>query len=125
MSSAERQRRYIERLKGKAEAAADDPFDAPLKEVVEYIFSELGVAKAKRVVRALDKRLKAIKPDCPACKGTGMAPLEFRGPCGTKEGAFSLPCDCGERAEAWLQQGKEWAAEAAAGQQCKVKEEKD
>jgi hypothetical protein len=115
LSNAERQARWRERQKEKAGALDGKP-----KEVAERVIGVLGVAKAKKVSRALDKRLKAIKPDCPVCQGTGNAPLEFRGPCGTKEGAFSVPCDCGPLAEEWLRQGNEWAG-AAAAQQRKLK----
>jgi hypothetical protein len=56
-------------------------------------FSRRGT---RRLVRALDKRLRNIKPDCPACGGTGFARVNIYGPCGLKENSvpLSIPCDC-------------------------------
>ena len=48
----------------------------------EALLSHLGVDQAKKVVRALDKRLRNVKPDCLACRGTGFAPVRFTTACG-------------------------------------------
>jgi hypothetical protein len=38
--------------------------------------------KAEKVVRALRKRLRNLKPDCPACQGKGFAPAHVSTACG-------------------------------------------
>ena len=76
------------------------------KDIAEAILTELGVDKAKRVVRALDKRLGNIKPDCRFCGGDGLTkPKQAYSVCGSikYEGVFlRIPCSCDEKmAETW------------------------
>jgi ParB-like chromosome segregation protein Spo0J len=63
-------------------------------EICEAILHSLGVDQAKKVVRALDKRLRNVKPDCLACGGTGFAPAQFSTACGMPIGSGKIPCDC-------------------------------
>jgi hypothetical protein len=63
-------------------------------EICEAILSHLGVDQAKKVARALDKRLRNVKPDCLACGGTGFAPAQFSTACGMPIGSGKIPCDC-------------------------------
>jgi hypothetical protein len=72
--------------------------DAKPKEIAEGLLSEIGVDRARKVLRALEKRLAAIKTDCPACKGTGFMWYQIEG----KECRFSQPCDCGPKAEEYV-----------------------
>ena len=106
LTNAERQRRWREQQNAKASALEGD---APW--IAQKIFSELGAKKTARVVTLLQKRLKAIDPNCKLCKGTGITPiLDLRGPCGLKEGAMALPCPCKpEFTEQVLGNGREWA----------------
>jgi hypothetical protein len=95
MTNAEKQRRWRDKRNARAEA-----FDGTPKEVAEALLVQLGVAQVRNVVRALDKRLRNIKPDCRACGGTGRTPVRFFSACGTPilgkaDGTpASMPCDC-------------------------------
>lgn len=91
LSNAERQRRWRERLKDRADALDGTP-----KEIAGKLLAALGVDKAKKVIRALEKRLRAIKPDCPHCRGTGFVPMTYSSACGMPLGAGRLPCTCDE-----------------------------
>jgi len=77
LSNAQRQRR---RRDNRNEMAS--VWDGTPKEITEAILSHLGVDKAKKVGRALDKRLRNIKPDYVACGGAGCAPVHFLTACG-------------------------------------------
>lgn len=109
-TNAEKQARWRARRNARAEALQGD---APW--IAEKIFDELGAKKTKRVVDLLRKRLKAIDPNCPVCKGTGITPLiEFKAPCGGKEGEFAVPCQCGE----WAQQLMQETPKQAPSEKC-------
>jgi hypothetical protein len=73
------------------------------QEIAEVILSHLGVDGAKKVSRALDKRMRAIKPDCEVCKGTGYMPLRFSTACGLPMFQGHLPCDCGRLASGFIE----------------------
>jgi hypothetical protein len=62
------------------------------------ILFRLGAEKAKKVARALDKRLRNIKPDCPHCKGTGLVPWYSTTACGMVIGGGRVQCNCGPNA---------------------------
>jgi hypothetical protein len=61
------------RWRDKRNDLAQDLVGTP-DDICEAILRRLGVDQARKVARALDKRLRNIKPDCPACRGTGFAP---------------------------------------------------
>jgi hypothetical protein len=107
LTNAEKQKRWRERRNELARALIGD---APW--IAQQIFSELGAKKTQRVVDLLRKRLKAIDPNCQLCKGTGITPvMEIRGPCGGKEGEYSMPCPCDPAYTAEvLENGRKWAA---------------
>ena len=67
LTNAQKQARWRDKRNEEARALKGKP-----KEIAERILRELGVKEAARVVRALDKRLRNIKPDCPRCNGTGI-----------------------------------------------------
>jgi hypothetical protein len=95
LTNAERQARWRDQRNSRANVLADD---AKPKEMAEGLLIELGVDRARKVLRALDKRLRGIKSDCPACKGTGFIEWQIE----DREGGarFSQPCDCGPKAAA-------------------------
>jgi len=46
-------------------------------------------------VRALDKRLRNVKPDCLACGGTGFVPMDTSTACGMPIAkGVKFKCDC-------------------------------
>jgi hypothetical protein len=98
LTNAEKQRRWREKRNELAAAFTGIP-----KEVAENILSQLGVDKARRVVRALDKRLRNLKPDCIVCGGTGFAPYDIFTACGLPTGKTTLPCDCSPETQALVQ----------------------
>jgi hypothetical protein len=51
-------------------------------------------------MRALDKRLRNLKPDCVACGGSGFAPVKFATACGSFISNGKVPCDCGPAMQA-------------------------
>jgi hypothetical protein len=95
LTNAERQRRWRDKRNELAEAFAGTP-----KELAEKILSHLGIDNARKVVRALDKRLRNIKPDCRACRGTGFIPMDYSTACGMHLWSGRWLCDCGPMAEA-------------------------
>ena len=95
LTNAEKQRRWRDKRNELAQALTGTP-----KQVAEAILAHLGPRDARRVLRALDKRLSAIKPDCEGCGGTGFMPVIFSTPCGMPIGPGRHPCDCGELAAA-------------------------
>src|SRR5262249_16889984 len=75
-TNAERQRRYIARLKAKAGEAK--LLEGKPKDVAERAILDLGVKRCRSIVRALDKLLRNIKPDCPNCNGSGVILADAR-----------------------------------------------
>ena len=71
-------------------------------EVCEAMLRQLGVEQTKKVARALDKRLRNIKPDCPDCEGTGFRSVQLTTACGIPlfGGKSKIKCDCGPKAAA-------------------------
>jgi ParB/RepB/Spo0J family partition protein len=64
-------------------------------EICEAILCSLGVDQAKKVVRALDKRLRNVKPDCIACRGTGFVSMDTSTECGMPIAkGVKFKCDC-------------------------------
>jgi hypothetical protein len=101
LSGAERQRRWRDKRNELAQVLVGNP-----KEVADAILRKLGVSQGRKVVRALDKRLRNIKPGCPACQGTGFAPVRYSTACGMPLWDGKMPCDCGELAAALLSKSK-------------------
>jgi hypothetical protein len=65
------------------------------KETCEAVLLHHGVDQTKKVVRELDKRVRNLKPDCLACRGTGFAPMDTSTACGMPIAKGVLfPCDC-------------------------------
>jgi hypothetical protein len=95
LSNAERQRRYREKRNEDAALLHGTPH-----EIAEGILRDVGPKKAHRVATALSKRVKALRPDCRHCAGTGFAAANFFTPCGQPMGHGKVPCDCGPIAEA-------------------------
>jgi hypothetical protein len=93
LTNAQKQARWRERRNSKADVLDDD---AKPKQVAEGLLTELGVDRARKVLRALDKRLRGIKSDCPACKGTGFMWWQIE----DTELRYPVPCDCGPKAAA-------------------------
>jgi len=64
-------------------------------EICEKTILSHGVDQAKKVVRALDKRLRNVKPDCIACRGTGFVPMDTFTECGMPIAkGVKFKCDC-------------------------------
>jgi hypothetical protein len=59
LTNAEKQKRWREKRNDRASVLDGTPKDM----AADALLRRLGVREAKRVLRALDKRLKAIKPD--------------------------------------------------------------
>jgi hypothetical protein len=90
LSNVERQRRWRDKLKDRAEDLTGPP-----REMADKILFRLGAHDARRLVRALDKRLRNIKPDCPTCKGTGLRSITMRSECGAVlYGPVPALCPC-------------------------------
>lgn len=92
LSSAERQRRCREKRNDLAQVLVGKP-----NQIAEGILSHHGAKEAKRIVQALDERLRNIKPDCRTCGGTGFMTLQSFTACGVPMGQISQPCDCGPK----------------------------
>lgn len=89
MSSAERQQRWRDSRNEAFEAMSRPP-----QELMEFLLRQLGPAKTKQLLRALDKRMRAVDPKCVACRGTGYKPMNFFTPCGRYTHSGRLPCAC-------------------------------
>jgi hypothetical protein len=74
LTNAEKQKRWRDKRNLLADALTGTP-----KDIADGILRELGVEQAKKVTRALDKRFRNLKPDCPQCGGTGFSVLSFSG----------------------------------------------
>jgi hypothetical protein len=99
ITNAEKQQRW--RKKRNARAGALDPALAP-KDAAEAIFRELGADRARKIVPLLARRVRNLKPDCPACKGTGLAQIKLFSCSGEAEGDWTVPCDCDPKGVAGL-----------------------
>jgi hypothetical protein len=98
LTNAQRQARWRDSRNEDAQALKGKP-----KEIAETILRSLGAKEAARVVRALDKRLCNIKPDCPGCHGTGFLRDGIQTACGFQlQAQICTPCDCGELAADWV-----------------------
>jgi hypothetical protein len=90
LTNAEKQKRWRERRNSRAGALTGTP-----KEVADGILRTLGAQQAAKVARALKVRLRNLRPDCPACQGTGFVKLETRTACDRPLGFTpTVPCDC-------------------------------
>jgi hypothetical protein len=93
LTNAQRQAKWRDSRNEDAQALKGKP-----KDIAESILMRLGAKEAARVVRALDKRLRNIKPDCPRCKGEGFYKFNPLTPCGSpmygQSDPFTLSCDC-------------------------------
>jgi hypothetical protein len=108
LTNAQRQARWRDRRNEAATALTGKP-----NQIADNILLELGAKDATKVVRALDKRLRNIKPDCPRCSGAGFITSEARMPCGTPlRWNMTAPCDCLPPAPYKLQ----WAAALVDGE---------
>jgi hypothetical protein len=111
LTNAEKQRRWREERNRKA-AVLDH---ARPKDVAEGILAELGIDRTQKVLRALEKRVRAIKKDCPACGGTGFMTRRVElGPGMVWD--HREACDCGPKAAAVMApppppQDHSWSAE--------------
>jgi hypothetical protein len=100
LTNAEKQRRWRDKRNAMADAVAGTP-----EEVAEGVLRLLGVEKATRVTRALDKRLRRLKSDCPSCHGSGFLHLEVTTSCGSSTGLSPIvACSC-DGALDWLTLG--------------------
>jgi hypothetical protein len=94
LTNAQRQARWRDKRNEDARTLKGTP-----KQIADRILFELGVKDAARLVRALDKRLRNIKPDCRACNGTGFMTMHTESACGSiRYRDMQIPCDCGETA---------------------------
>jgi hypothetical protein len=81
----------LENYRELAEAMAEGKPD----DVAANIVFELGPQKAKKIMRALEKRLAAIKKDCVACNGTGITQRQITTLCSMPQGPqCRIPCNC-------------------------------
>jgi len=96
LTNAEKQRRWRERRNSKA-AALDH---ARPKDMAEGILAELGIDRTRKILQALEKRVRAIKRDCPACHGTGFMSwyLQDQGNPDGRDWTWREACDCGPKA---------------------------
>ena len=105
LTNAEKQKRWREKRNRLAEIFVGKP-----KEISERILLALGPDQTRKIVRALEKRLRNLRPDCPICDGTGFWNAELYTGCGMRiEGLTRmLPCKCGTDAEiaAWCEREK-------------------
>jgi hypothetical protein len=90
LTNAEKQKRWRDRRNEQALALTGTP-----QEIANRILGTLGAKQAGKVVRALDKRLRAIKPDCKFCGGTGFAAAQgFSCDGEPATNGIRLPCPC-------------------------------
>ena len=91
LTNAENQKRWRERRNALADALTGTP-----KEIADGILRQLGAETAAKVERALKARLRNLRPDCPACHGTGFVKLEVRTACNRPAlpGPVTMPCGC-------------------------------
>jgi hypothetical protein len=89
LSNAERQKRWRDKRNELAQALIGPP-----SEIAEEVLHHLGVDQTKKLVRELENRLRNIKADCPACQGTGFAPVHYTTACGMPLGQGKVSCDC-------------------------------
>src|SRR5262245_6220576 len=106
LTNAEKQKRWRERRNELADALFQRTED-----VVNTILQELGPTRARTINKALTTLLRNLKPDCPACKGTGFTTIRLATACGQPlfGGQSIMPCDCATMADAWIKQAEEWA----------------
>jgi hypothetical protein len=98
LTNAQRQARWRDSRNEDAQALKGKP-----KEIADNILRSLGAKEAAKVMRALDQRLRNIKPDCPACHGTGFLQDGIQTACGFQlQARIEHPCDCGELAADWV-----------------------
>jgi hypothetical protein len=89
-SNAERQRRWRDKRNASADALVGTP-----SEIANGILRSLGADQTRKVVRALDKRLRGLKRNCPVCHGTGFVAVTISTACGLDTGLRpSIDCDC-------------------------------
>lgn len=67
LTNAQKQRRWRDRRNAFADVMTGTP-----EEVADGVLRLLGVEAARNVARALDRRLRRLKPDCPSCSGLGF-----------------------------------------------------
>jgi hypothetical protein len=94
LTNAQRQARWRDKRNDEAQLLHGKP-----NEIANRILLDLGPKEAARILRALDKRLRNIKPDCPACHGTGFLRFGLESTCGARTVTEAVrihhPCDCG------------------------------
>jgi hypothetical protein len=91
LTNAEKQKRWREKRNRLAAALIGTP-----KEIADGVLQELGPKQAKKVVRALDARLRNLKPNCRVCHGTGFAKVQLFTACGEKllQDVMVIACSC-------------------------------
>jgi len=89
LSNAERQRRWRDKRNDLAQILVGTP-----NEICEAILRELGADPTRRLARALDKRLRSLRSDCPRCEGTGFRSMQSRTACGMPIAQLRIRCDC-------------------------------
>jgi hypothetical protein len=102
LTNAEKPRRWRDKRSELAQVLSGTP-----KEITDCILFKLGAREAKRVLRALDKRLLNLKSDCLACNGTGFMTMNVFNCSGGVDFTFRHPCDCGENAAAQIEAAKQ------------------
>jgi hypothetical protein len=113
LTNTEKQKHWREKRKGAFNALHGSSIAG---ETAERILAELGVERARKVVRALNKRVRTIKLDCLSCKGTGFIRIQEYLPCtGETHGQpLTSPCDCGPVAAGLAEGLAELQAQACA-----------
>jgi hypothetical protein len=96
LTNAEKQARWRAKRNRMASVVDGTP-----KEIADGLLAEFGPDKARKIARALDKRLRTLKRDCRLCNGTGFAMIQRFGPCGLAESVpLRAACDCSAEMQA-------------------------
>jgi hypothetical protein len=96
ITNAEKQRRWRDRRNARADMLTGTP-----KQIANNILLTLGGDQARKIARALDRRLRNLKRDCPRCGGSGFQSMAMHHHCGapiTDDRGVHIhtkwPCNC-------------------------------
>ena len=107
LTNAQKQKRWRDK-RNAAVDKLDDLLTGKPREIADSILFYLGTDQTKKIARALDKRLRNLKPDCPRCRGTGFIRALMFLHCGApnidsatgQQMVVTPPCDCEPRPDA-------------------------
>jgi hypothetical protein len=89
LTNAEKQKRWREKRNERANVLTGKP-----KEIADNLLREFGPDQTRKIARALEKRLRNLRADCPHCAGTGFVLMHYTTACGMPLGDERLPHNC-------------------------------